>query len=135
MARPALLVDAGALIALVNNRDRYHSNISKILAEYFGDLLTTWPAVTEACHILPAHLGPALLGWLSTSRWRTLGMEKAAPRMRDLMLKYADRPMDLADASMVWAAEQTGFRNILTTDRTDFEIYRTESGQRFEILP
>lgn len=74
MARPALLVDAGALIALANNRDRYHGGISKILAEYFGDLLTTWPAVTEACH----------------------------------------------------------FR---TTDRTDFEIYRTKSGQRFEILP
>ena len=135
MARPALLVDAGALIALANNRDRYHGSISKILAEYFGELLTTWPAVTEACHILPSHLGPALLGWLSTSRWRALGLEKAAPRLRDLMLKYADRPMDLADASMVWAAEHTGLRHILTTDRTDFEIYRTKTGQRFEILP
>jgi predicted nucleic acid-binding protein len=62
-------------------------------------------------------------------------MERAAPRVRELMLKYADRPMDLADASMIWAAEQTGVRRILTTDRTDFEIYRTKSGQRLEILP
>ena len=76
-----------------------------------------------------------MLRWLSTSRWRTLGIEKAAPRLRELMLKYADRPMDLADASMVWAAEQTGLRQILTTDRTDFEIYRTKTGQRLEILP
>ena len=135
MAKPALLVDAGALIALVNNRDHYHGSVSKILSVYFGELLTTWPAVAEACHILPAHLGPELLGWLSTLRWRTLGMERAAPRLRELMLKYADRPMDLADASMVWAAEQTGLRQILTTDRTDFEIYRTKTGQRFEILP
>ena len=74
MARPALFVDAGALIALANNRDRFHSSISKTLAEYFGDLLTTWPAATEACQFL-------------------------------------------------------------ATDRTDFEIYRTKSGQRFEILP
>jgi hypothetical protein len=135
MAKPALLVDAGALIAVVNSRDQYHSLISRKFAGFFGELLTTWPAVAEACHILPTHLGPALLGWLSTTRWRTLSMEGAAPRLRELMLKYADRPMDLADASMVWAAEQTGLRQILTTDRTDFEIYRTKTGQRLEILP
>jgi predicted nucleic acid-binding protein len=135
MAKPALLVDAGALIALVNVRDQYHGSISGALEGFFGELVTTWPAVAEACHILPDHLGPPLLGWLSTSRWRTLGMERAAPRVRELMLKYADRPMDLADASMIWAAEQTGVRRILTTDRTDFEIYRTKSGQRLEILP
>ena len=135
MAKPARLVDAGAMIALVNDRDQYHSRIGKALAGYFGELLTTWPAVAEACHVLPAHLGPPLLGWLSSSRWRVLGMEEAAPRLRELMLKYADRPMDLADASIVWAAEQTGLRQILSTDRTDFEIYRTKTGQRFEVLP
>jgi uncharacterized protein len=135
MAKPALLVDAGALIALANIRDQYHDSVSRTLERFFGELVTTWPAVAEACHILPGHLGPPLLGWLSTTRWRTLGMERAAPRVRELMLKYADRPMDLADASMIWAAEQTGARPILTTDRTDFEIYRTKSGQRLEILP
>ena len=135
MARPALLVDAGALIALVNNRDRYHGSVSEILGKFFGDLVTSWPAVAEASHILPIHLGPVLLGWLSTPRWRLLGMEKGVPRLRELLLKYADRPMDLADASMIWAAEQTGIRRILTTDRTDFEIYRTRSGQRLEVLP
>jgi len=135
MARPALLVDAGALIALVNHRDRYHGSVSEILGGFFRDLVTSWSAVAEASHILPIHLGPALLGWLSAPRWRILGMEKGVPRLRDLMLKYADRPMDLADASMIWAAEQTGIRRILTTDRTDFEIYRTRSGQRLEILP
>lgn len=133
MARPALLVDAGALIALVNSRDQYHHGIRRTLEGFFGELVTTWPVVTEACHILPDHLGPALLRWLSTSRWRALGMEKAAPRLRELMLKYADRPMDLADASMIWAAEHTGARQILTTDHTDFAIYRTKTGQRLEI--
>ncbi len=135
MARPTLLVDAGALIALINERDHYHDRVSKVLAGFFGELLTTWPAVTEASHILPGHFAPVLLGWLSTPRWRTLGMEGAAPRLREIMLKYADRPMDLADATMLWAAEYTGVRQILTTDRTDFEIYRVKTGQRLEILP
>jgi len=43
--------------------------------------------------------------------------------------------MDLADASMVWAAEQTGALQILTADRADFEIYRTRSGKRLDVLP
>jgi len=47
------------------------------------------------------------------------------------MDKYADRPMDFADASLVWVAEQTGVLEILTTDR-DFEIYRTRTLRSLE---
>jgi len=53
------------------------------------------------------------------------------PRISELLTKYADRPMDFADASLVWAAEQTGAREILTTDQ-DFDIYRTRTQHRFE---
>lgn len=55
--------------------DRGFIRWSRALAGFFGELVTTWPAVTEACHILPDYLGPALLRWLSTSRWRTVGVE------------------------------------------------------------
>ena len=51
------------------------------------------------------------------------------------MRKYVDRPMDLADASMVWAAEETGALRILTADRADFDIYRTRTNKGFEVLP
>jgi predicted nucleic acid-binding protein len=53
MAKPALLVDAGALIALANIRDQYHDSVSRTLERFFGELVTTWPAVAEACHIRP----------------------------------------------------------------------------------
>jgi len=43
--------------------------------------------------------------------------------------------MDLADASMLWAAEQTGTTYVLTADRADFEIYRTKAGRKLEVLP
>jgi len=135
VARPALLVDSGGLIAIANARDRLHRPVLAVLADFFGDLTTTWPAVTEACHIVPGHLGAALVDKLSGTRWRILGMEGAAPRIAELLAKYADRPMDLADASMIWAAEQTGALRILTADRRDFEIYRTKAGRRLEILP
>ena len=135
MARPALLVDAGGLIAIANARDRLHQPSLAVLAEFFGDLITTWPAVTEACHIVPAHLEVALVEKLAGPRWRILGMDGAVPRIVELLRKYADRPMDLADASMLWAAEQTGTTRILTADRADFEIYWTKAGRKFEVLP
>lgn len=135
MARPGLLVDAGALIAVANRRDKAHRNVSGVLGTFFGELVTTWPAITEACHLVPDHLAPGLVSWTGESRWRVLGMEGAAPRLSELMLKYADRPMDLADASMIWAAEHTGLSQVLTTDQADFHIYRTRTGKRLEILP
>lgn len=135
MARPRLLVDSGGLVAIANERDRLHQAALAALAEFFGDLVTTWPAVTEACHIVPAHLNAPLVDKLANPRWRVLGMDGAAPRLAELLRKYADRPMDLADASMVWAAEHTGALQILTADRADFEIYRTRTGKRLDILP
>ena len=134
MARPALLVDSGGLVAIANARDRLHRPVLAVLSEFFGELITTWPAVTETCHIVPAHLGAALVEKLSGPRWRILGMEGAAPRIAELLRKYADRPMDLTDASMIWASEQTGTLRILTADRSDFEIYRTKAGRKLDIL-
>ena len=135
MARPGLLVDSGGLVAITNARDRFHLPALAVLSEFFGELITTWPAVTEACHIVPAHLAAGLIDKMSIARWRILGMDGAAPRVAELLRRYADRPMDLADASMVWSAERTGTYRILTVDRTDFEIYRTKTGRSFDIVP
>ena len=51
-------------------------------------------------------------------------------RAFELMEQYADRPMDLADASLVVAAEVLGTRKIFTIDRNDFETYRVRRGHR-----
>lgn len=134
MAKPGLLVDSGALIALANRRETANQAVNRVLGDFFGELVTTWPAVTEACHMIPDHLAPVLLAWLGGSRWRVLGMDGAALRLSDLMRKYADRPMQIADASMIWASEHTGLHQIITLDRADFEIYRTKTGKRLEIL-
>jgi predicted nucleic acid-binding protein len=57
------------------------------------------------------------------------------PRMRDLMSKYADRPMDLADAALVRVAEREGIRQIFTVDRKDFGVYRLHGRVRPNIIP
>jgi uncharacterized protein len=54
-------------------------------------------------------------------------------RLLDLMEKYRDRPMDLADATLVLAAEKTGYRQILTLD-SDFFFYRIGDRDTFDVI-
>lgn len=51
-----------------------------------------------------------------------------------LMAKYADRPMDFADATLVWLAEQTGTDRVLTLDRRGFQAYRYGRSRRFHLI-
>jgi hypothetical protein len=55
-------------------------------------------------------------------------------RMRELMKKYQDLPMDLADAALVRVAERETIRRIFTLDRRDFSLYRPEGVPPFKIL-
>lgn len=54
-----------------------------------------------------------------------------AAAMLDLLQRYRDRPMDLADASLVILAGRLGISDILTVDRADFDAYRLPNGGRF----
>jgi predicted nucleic acid-binding protein len=57
------------------------------------------------------------------------------PRIRELMKKYADRRMDMADAALVRVAERERLRRVFTIDRTDFSVYRLSGGRRLALLP
>ena len=52
------------------------------------------------------------------------------PRIRELMRKCANRPMDLADAAPLRVAEREGLRKIFTVDRRDFSLYRLNNRWR-----
>jgi len=57
------------------------------------------------------------------------------PALEALMARYADRPMDFADATLVHVAEREGLKTILTIDHDDFETYRIGRNSKFRILP
>ena len=61
--------------------------------------------------------------------------EKAVPRIRELMEKYADHPMDLADATLVRVAERERLSVVFTLDRTDFGVYRMSRNRPFKLIP
>lgn len=59
---------------------------------------------------------------------------EALERALELMNRYADNPMDLADASLIVAAETLGARKVFTLDRDDFSSYRVLRGRTHEAL-
>ena len=134
----AVLVDAGPIVALLDRSDAEHRSIVSALKALRDPLVTVWPVVVEAMYLLAFswQAQKALWEMLETGALRLLSLDTAdAPRMKQLMEKYRDRPMDLADAALVRVAEREGLRRILTLDRTDFTVYRLARKGQFTLLP
>lgn len=135
-----ILTDTGPLVALFDPKDSLHGHSGKVLETIKEPLLTTVPVLAEAFHMLtPASLGSNRLRDFILQRglsvWYLSGT--ALERSFELMERYSDHPMDLADASLVVAAEELSTRKIFTFDRSDFEAYRVKRGHRhypFEIV-
>jgi predicted nucleic acid-binding protein len=127
------LVDTGPLVALFDPQDREHERCVKVLRSLRGPLATTIPVLTEAFHMLdPASIGSDRLRDLVAQRGLSLWFFDPTwlTRAFELMEQYADHPMDLADASLVCAAEALGTRTVFTIDRMDFQTYRVRRGHR-----
>jgi predicted nucleic acid-binding protein len=125
-----LLIDTGPLVAWFDAADAHHASVRAFLGGYEGELLTTWPVLTEVCHLLPEQVVSTFLRWIGAGGLNVIDLPATATLgLADRMDKYADLPMDLADASLIWLAESLGVLDILTLDRRDFGIYRTARGK------
>lgn len=129
------LLDAGPIIALFNRRDHRHDAVHIFFAEFDGQFVTTSPVVTECMWNLknvPVQTQNELLANLVQGIYQ---VEPLIPthfqRIAELNTKYADRPADFADLSLVAISERLNIPKILTFD-SDFEIYRRFKSARFE---
>lgn len=132
-----ILVDTGPLVALFDPADSFHSRCVEILKAIEEPLGTTTPILTEAFHLLsPGSLGAQrLMDFISDAGLSVWFMDDAAlSRAFALMIQYADAPMDLADASLVVAAEKLNLRKVFTIDRNDFAIYRIKRGHKHHVF-
>lgn len=134
-----ILCDAGPLVALIDRGDQYHLRCAIVL-EGLGDetLVTTWPCLAEVMYLVGRVGGhrPQEAVWALVAKGIVL-LDTPEPdewgRMRDLMDQYRDLPMDLADASLVAAAERLGLRRVYTLD-SHFRAYRV-GGDSFDVIP
>lgn len=122
----ATLVDAGPLVAFLNRGDAHHRWSRAQLERLHPPLLTCEAVLTEACDLLSRHPGgvPALLtvvdrGLVSVG----FRLDEHVRRVAELMERYADVPMSLADACLVRMTETRSRATVFTTD-SDFRIYR-----------
>ncbi len=136
-----VLCDSGPLAALFNKADSYH-DLSIAFFKRRGAtvrLLTTWEVISEVMYFLDfsAHAQADLLTWLHEGvlhdriRIEALKVDDLLG-LAAMMRKYADRPMDLADASLVWLANNSEVTDIITVDRADFAVYRTNKRRAFK---
>ena len=141
LAKNSLIADSGFWIALFSQRDAFHQRAIIALDQYRDDLLVvTWPILVETGHLLLKRAGfQAQMTFIQTveqggAEVLHLESDRYLPRMCLLMQKYRNLPMDLADASLVIAAEELGHGRILSTDQRDFETYRWKNHYPFENL-
>ena len=81
--------------------------------------------------MLPRHRTTVFLRSVARSNFTLVHVpEQELPALVALMDKYADRPMDFADATLIWLADATSITDIVTLD-SGFHIYRTRRGKAF----
>ena len=122
-----ILIDSGPLIALFDKSDRYHIRVVEFLKTFQGKFITTWSVLTEVSHILDFNLNVQIdfLKWVEMGGVEVYNIsQNDLSHIIEMMQKYTNVPMDLADATLMYVAHKENIKKILSID-SDFDIYRT----------
>jgi predicted nucleic acid-binding protein len=132
------LADTGALLAFLDADDKWHGRCVAAFERLRLPLGTTAAVLAELFHLLGGDARGV------SAAWRLLRSDAIAvlpvvdddlPALEELMQRYADRPMDFADATLVNEANRTGVSTVFTIDHADFLAYRIHRRRRFRIVP
>jgi len=132
------LIDTGAILALLDRSDRWHAPCVEAFRQLRLPLLTSEAVLTELFHLVGETRSEMEAAWkFVRSGAVVLGTIEDAElaQVRTLMSRYWDRPMDFADATLVYLAKRESLSAILTVDQADFTTYRIEGKRRFRVLP
>ncbi|VXD12171.1 type II toxin-antitoxin system VapC family toxin [Planktothrix paucivesiculata] len=135
-----IIVDTGFWFTLANKNDSAHPAAKTLFQKLENEkFITTWCVVTETCYLLQKRVGidaPKLfIRKIYTGILQVFDLKQShCLRIEQLMQKYRDLPMDLADASLVILAEELGHGRILSVDHRDFNTYRWKNTEPFQNL-
>ncbi len=133
-----LLLDTGALVSLLDRSQARHQEFVRFFSGWRATVVSTEAVLTEATHLLgriPGGRRTCLDFFLSGAAILVPASAASLRRCRELVERYADLPMDYADATLVCLAEELDTNLVLTTDRRDFAVYRLGARRRFRIVP
>jgi uncharacterized protein len=132
------LIDTGAILALLDSHDRWHTLCAEAFEGLRLPLLTSSAVLTELFHLVGDNRRDMEAAWTFIRSGALLvgaipGVE--LPELHTLMSRYWDRPMDFADATLVYLARRETISTILTVDHSDFQTYCIEGRRKFRVLP
>ena len=133
-----ILLDTGPLVAALDRSDQWHGACAGVMEDLVARCVTTEAVVTEACHMVGRGGARAslVIDFLLAAEVPVLALDPGALRhAARLMDRYANMPMDFADASLVVLAEALDLNTALSTDRRGFRAYRATRGAPFKLLP
>ena len=132
------IIDTGPWVALIDRSESRHAECVQWLKDFSGRLYSTEAVLTEVLYLLNFSITAqcAALDFVLESVVEIVpASTKSLKNTKDLMKKYADLPMDYADATIVCLATETRMQNVVTFDRKDFAIYKLPKKQSFTIMP
>ena len=132
----SVLLDTGVIVALLDRSERRHGDCTRAIQGLGAALVTCEAVVAEACYLLRGVPGAsvAVLANVGKGTFQMpLQLANEADEVAALMERYADVPMDLADACLVRLAELVDTPRILTLDG-DFRTYRWKRRRVFDLL-
>lgn len=132
------LIDTGAILALLDRTDRWHRVCVNTFHKLRLPLLTSEAVLTELFHLVGDSRRETEMAWrfIRSGAIRMAAIEDSElTGAQSLMVRYADRPMDFADATLVYLARRERLSTVFTVDHADFHTYRIEGRKRFRILP
>ena len=133
-----LLLDTGALVSLLDRSQTHHIACRRVFDDWTGAVVSTEAVLTEATHLLArVRGGPTACVdfFLAGGAVIIPSSSNSLRRVKGLLDKYADLPIDYADATLVALGEELDTSVVFTTDRTDFSVYRLGGRKPFRILP
>lgn len=132
-----VILDTGPWVALIDRSESGHEMCVKWLEDYSGKLYSTEAVLTEVLYLLDFSVKAqsAAIDFVLKSVVELIPTSfESLAKVKNLMKKYTDLPMDYADATIVCLAIDTEISNIATFDKRDFGIYRINK-QTFQIVP
>ena len=134
----SVLIDTGAILALLDKSDRWHRACVDAFQQLRLPLLTSEAVLTELFHLVGDNRQEMEAAWRFV-RSGALALasidDSELPQLHGLMSRYWDRPMDFADATLVYLAKRESLSTVFTVDYGDFETYRIEGRRRFRVIP
>lgn len=138
--RSTLVADTGVVFAALDPTDDDHEACAELLGSPRAAIALPAPVVTETCLLALARGNPnavaALLGSVEDESVLVVNLDREDyRRVRQLVTRYGDLPLDVVDASVVAVAERLEQTTIATLDRRHFSVVQPLHCEAFSLVP